>query len=457
MRFKILHTNDLHSNFTNLAKVKTIINKYSDENTIIVDAGDFVDFKRIEHLGTKGKLAGKLLTACGYDAVAIGNNETFQGIDMFEQMSINSPTPFLSCNLKKGENSLQGVKNYKIIKKAGLRFLIIGVTPEMKEFLTMMGFSFINYHQEIQRILLSEKGNYDISLVISHLGTKRDALLIDKINGIDIVISGHDHKLYEKAIIINKTINNSSGYMGEAVGLLEFDYSDNNMNLLKSELIPTSLYDLDQHIIQLVKENKKLAIANLSEPLFEINESMYHDNIEESPIGNLLADAIKDLLKTDIGIINSGIVNGGVMKGMVSEKNLIDICPSPLNPTYFELRGIDILKALELSLDTDICLNPGKGPGFRGICCGTLNVSGIKVHYNDTEIKRVLINNKSLDREKWYKVASSDYLHRGTVYEPFKNNRNYKYDVQFFKDTLREYLNKDEYIKNALTKRWIKE
>ncbi len=40
MILKILHTNDVHSNYENFAKIVTLIKEYKDEGTIILDAGD---------------------------------------------------------------------------------------------------------------------------------------------------------------------------------------------------------------------------------------------------------------------------------------------------------------------------------------------------------------------------------------------------------------------------------
>ncbi|MEI4769089.1 metallophosphoesterase [Psychrobacillus sp. FJAT-51614] len=54
MKLKILHTNDIHSNFDNFAKVATLISHLKDENTLLLDAGDFADFKSIELQGIRG-------------------------------------------------------------------------------------------------------------------------------------------------------------------------------------------------------------------------------------------------------------------------------------------------------------------------------------------------------------------------------------------------------------------
>lgn len=116
MRFKILHTNDIHSNFENFAKITTKIKELKDENTLILDAGDFHDFKDIMLQGTAGAAGGKLLEEAGYDAIAIGNNEGFEGMNRIEIMTKNKNIPFLSCNIVKLDgHKIEGVKKSIII------------------------------------------------------------------------------------------------------------------------------------------------------------------------------------------------------------------------------------------------------------------------------------------------------------------------------------------------------
>lgn len=100
MKLKIIHTNDVHSNYENFARA-SLINELKNENTLILDGGDFADFKSIELQGTRGVAALELLQSTGYDALTIGNNEMFNGMDTLEHMATTSPLPFISNNLRK--------------------------------------------------------------------------------------------------------------------------------------------------------------------------------------------------------------------------------------------------------------------------------------------------------------------------------------------------------------------
>lgn len=456
MELKILHTNDIHSNYENFSKIVNKINKIKDENTLILDAGDFADFKRIELQGTNGLAALELLEYAGCDAVAVGNNETFNGLETLISMATNSRVPFVSCNLYKIDGqSIEGVKRSVIVNKSGLNILIVGASPDLGEFNTLAGIKAIDYIKAIKDEILLQKGKYDLCLVLSHLGMSRDRQIAEEIDEVDIIIGGHFHILMEKPEIINEKIIHTSGCYGENLGFLKVKIDNGHTDLLESGNFNIMQEACSKEIIDILKENKEKAITNLSKPLCHIHVDLWHDVVEENPITNLLADALVDLLKCDIAIINSGIMNGGIRKGLVSNKKLLELCPSPLNPTTFEIQGKYIREALQDSLDSDICYLDGKGPGFRGRYLGRLHVSNAVIEHDGRKVKNIFIKGEKLDENKCYIVASSDYIQRGTGYTSMQNNRNVRYNAEYIRDTLRKYIAKREFIEKAFIERWI--
>lgn len=457
MRLNILHTNDIHSNYENFSKIVSKIKELRDENTIVLDAGDFADFKRMELQGTDGEVALELLECAGYDAIAIGNNETFNGIDTLINMATKAKVPFLSSNAHKiGFKEIDGVKKSIILNKNGLRILIIGGSPDLGPFNELSGINVKEYLEAIKGEIEANKGKYDLCIVLSHFGMDKDKKIAEEIEGIDVIIGGHFHILMDKHEIVNSKIIFTSGCFGENVGLLRMEINNGNIEVLESRNIDVQECVPCNEIIDILKENKEKAIDKLSESLYDLEADLWHDIVEENPITNLLADALVDVLKCDIGIINSGVINGGIRKGEVSLKKLLEICPSPLNPTYFEIQGKYLKEALQNSLDTDYCYADGKGPGFRGKYLGRLHVSNALIEHNGRKIINILINGETLDPEKWYAVATSDYLHRGTGYTSLKNNRNVRYNREYLRDTLKEYIEKRDFVNKCFIDRWMK-
>ena len=455
MKLSIIHTNDIHSHFNNFAKATSLIRDYADENTLVLDGGDFADFKSIELQGTRGIGAVKMLESTGYDAITIGNNELFNGNETLEHMAVQSTVPFISCNLLKANGeSFKGVCSSKIIIKNDLRILITGASPDLQEFNELMGFQILGYVETIRAEIKKQHGNYDICIVLNHVGTQADIELAEAIDEIDLILSAHDHVLYEEAKIVNHTILNSAGMYGEHIGIIDVDVSNEGIKLLASSTISTSKAIEDDKIQNILEVSREEAIANLSKPLYSVSEPLWHDVLEENPMTNLIADGLKDRFDCDLGLINSGIANGGLVD-YVSNKKLIEICPSPLNPTYFEVQGKNLYAALESSLNSSVCMADGKGPGFRGKYVGRLHVSGAKIKHHHHKIEMITINDEVFDPERWYRVASSDYLLRGSGYPDLANNRNFQYQPDEIKDVIREYARKEAFVTNAFMKRWM--
>ena len=454
MRLKILHTNDVHSDFENFAKVATLIKQHKDEHTILLDGGDFADFKSIELQGTKGLAAIELLKSVGYDALTIGNNEIFNGVDTLENMASHSSFPFISNNLfKKDKTTINGVFKSTILHKNGLRVLLTGSSPHLGVFNDGLGVYMTEYQAAIQEEIDKNKGNYDICILLSHIGTFADEPLINEIPEIDVIISAHDHQLYKEAKVINNTIMNSAGNYGEHLGVVEIEWIDGKVKLLHSETISSKDAVLDEEILSILKINKEKAEEVLSQPLYPLEKELWHDVIEENPLSNLIADGLKDMLNCDIGLINSGICNAGIFHEMTSKK-LIEVCPSPLNPTSFTIQGKYIREAIEQSLDAQVCLADGRGPGSRGRFVGRLHIAGGEVVHNGRKVESIYIHDKPLEDETWYSVASSDYLQRGSGYPSLANNKDEAYRPEEIKDVIRLYALKSDFIGQAYINRW---
>lgn len=463
MHFKIIHTNDQHSRLENYSRLVTGIKKYRDENTILLDAGDFCDFMRLEMTGTEGMAAAELLAAGGYDGAAVGNNETFDDVSSFEKLVSKASVPYISCNISCSDGSdIKGLHKSIILKRAGVRFLIIGVSPDLQEFYELFGFKYTYFADAVRGELDKNKGDYDICILLSHLGLKEDRGLTQMIEGIDIVIGGHSHVFLEEIIWENGVPISQMGCYAERLGIMEFDIQkkDDGYEIVTDNF--TGRYELassfeeDKNIIEIIQSSRKKAYENLSKTLFQVNKIIWNDYLEESPLGNIMADGLRELMKADIGIINSGVFNGGVIKGNVSEMKLLQVCPSPLNPTIFEIQGKHIRKSLEETLDAETCLKDGMGSGFRGKVVGRLNVSGIKIYYTGEAIEKITLGNSELEDEKWYTVASSDYIQRGSGYSSLGNNINEKYHRDFLRDLLRECLKSSAKIDESFKERWIK-
>lgn len=465
MKLKILFVSDLHSRYEEMAKIASIIEEIKDENTIILDIGDNADFSRLETEGTQGKISTDILNEIGFHARVFGNNEGFVEIEIGRKMAENSLCPVITCNMYDiNGQKLDYLKDYVIIDMKGLKILMIGVTAPYNEFYHLFGIHMKEPLEEIKRVLSKlSKEKYDLLILLSHLGLTHDKELASIIPNIDIIIGGHSHTVLTEPTIENDTIICQAGGYGEYLGELVINY-DKKRNIIKDfkgRLIPAANFPPHHKISDIILRNSKEAEEFLSRPLYSINTTLKHSLTKENEIGNLLADALREMFNSDVGIINSGVLNQGIDKGIITKSLLHKICPSPLNPTLIELKGSDLLITLEKSLLTKYQLMNGVGAGFRGKYLGNIQISNnVRVSFNPhknplNKINYVKINNTLLDPQQWYSVGTSDYLQRGTGYTDLSNCKHVKYHPDWLRDILEKYLSNKKFIKIASTKRFI--
>ncbi len=456
MDLVIYHTNDVHSNLEKFSKIATIIKAEKSEDALLLDAGDFHDFMRLEMNGTNGACGKHLLEALDYDAVAVGNNEGFAGVYNLKVIAKTGKTPMLSSNLYLIDmNKIEGIKRSEIVIKNGHRILIIGVTPMFNEFFHLEGMHSTEAKEEIEKEIKSNEGKYDLCILLSHLGYSNDCVIAEMDLGINVIIGGHSHTEMDNAIQIKNTIIHQSGKYGEFVGKLILNLNGNSIVSFVGENIKTEPYDEDVKIMQMILEEKKLAIKNLSTPLFIIKDTIWHDVVMENPLTNLVCDALFKYYPCDFALMNSGILSCGI-KDEVSKLKLLQISPSPLNPTYVNIKGKNILEALNSTLDEELCLTNGKGAGFRGRYLGRLHVSknvSITVYADRLDVK---INGETLDEDKDYLIMTSDYLQRGTGYPMLFSKDNVEYKQNYIRDVLEKALADDELIEGCFKDRWVK-
>jgi 5'-nucleotidase len=89
---------------------------------------------------------------------------------------------------------------------------------------------------------------------------------------------------------------------------------------------------------------------------------------------------------------------------LLAVSNLMEICPSRLNPTSMEIKVKHIQEGLEHSLHTDICMLDRGGPDFRGKYLGRLHLSGCSIEFSCSVIDRIFIDDNSISLNKTYKL-----------------------------------------------------
>jgi hypothetical protein len=158
----------------------------------------------------------------------------------------------------------------------------------------------------------------------------------------------------------------------------------------------SSSVDYDQSVVGTVTEDL----------LFENNNT----RLQETAIGNLVADATAELAGTELAVVNGGGIRASLYAGDVYGADLSAVCPYDNKIIVVETTGAVIRQMLENGISQTY--REDQIPSGR-----FLQVSGLKYSYRpmtkDTEAELLdvtLADGTALEDEKTYQIAINDYM-----------------------------------------------
>ena len=248
----ILHTNDTHSQVEPKANGKGgyarrmgLINeeRKADQYLLLVDAGDFCQGTPYFNF-YPGRVELNAMNRMRYDAATLGNHEFDNGLDTLAAVLQTANFPVVCANYDFTGTALeQVIKPFTIIRKGNLKIGIFGLGCEPKGLISDKNFLPAQYMepypiaQHMADTLRAQ--NCDIVVCLSHMGTFGkapedvcDTALVSHTRGIDVVIGGHTHQLYDHLRVANLDGDSipvcQMGKSGENLGKIVLFLGDKN-------------------------------------------------------------------------------------------------------------------------------------------------------------------------------------------------------------------------------------
>ena len=391
----IFYLNDVHGKMTNMERIKTVSDVFDkspkDENTarLKLASGDII-------LGANfisNMVASKFLNWIGVSANALGNHELDVVPSRLAELLKNANFKLLAINASVAPTSPMAGKIQKstIEERDGQKFGIIGVAPsDMAERVklndSMKDIKIDDFDTTIRKVQeevnnLRSKGINKI-ILLSHSGLKQDKKIAQETEGIDIIIGGHSHEMVKdikqgENLFYSKSgepvVITQAGKDGENVGVLNVEWTDDGV-----------LSKVQNNVINTRKFNRTLPSRTAVEEIIGKPEILgtvaYADPepknrlIANNPHGNLIADAMRQELGTEIAILNAGNIRGHFDVGKVDSRLINDITPFEDKMLVGSLSEKDIVDALKVG---------GKSLVSHNSKPGILLVSGMKYTMND--------------------------------------------------------------------------
>jgi len=418
----ILHTNDIHGRVHQLGRIATLVRQIRQEVVerggycLYLDAGDSEDNTLLESVLTRGSTMNALLHAAGCDQVALGNAIPIRyGPQEVVNLARHFGKPLLCANLFTREGELiPGVTPFHTYSFDKLPLVIIGFTAPMNNFYTnFFGFP-VREPIDLMPLLIENARAHGVKtiLALTHIGSKQDVELAEKVPGIDIIIGGHDHKLVSPPMVVNNTIIAQAGEYGQILGRLDLVIDRVTGKILEysSTFLPvTEDIAEDVDVLRAVSGENKRIDAMMNQKIGEIHMPLSVSVDCECPAGNLQVDAVLDHVK---GARMAFMVNGhwvsGLEAGTITQGQLYAANRSAGNPALVSLTGAQIKRWLIAALNPENIA--AKIHPLRGIPVGMPAIAGMSVVADRANLEnlQVFIDGIQINDEEIYPVATTD-------------------------------------------------
>lgn len=491
----ILHTNDVHAGidehigYAGLVAYKKEMEKlYGEENVILVDAGDAFQGESIAML-TQGEAIVTLMNEVDYDYFTLGNHEFDYQIPRLFELTNELKAQVLSSNFIQIADNTAVYSGYEIYTVNDIDIAFIGVTtPESLTKASASTFqddkgNFIYTFEEDasgEKLYKLVQKNVDNAradgaeyvVALTHLGIEPDSKpwrstdLIAHVEGIDIVLDGHSHSLIEGEIYQDKAGNDvilsQAGSKLKYIGQVIIDPSKGeNLDIsatLINELDTLGKKDpaIEAKIDEIQAEFKEILMENIAYTHYDLISETDSEELsrkKETNLGNLIADAYKTLLETEVAIVNGGGIRANILKGDITFQNIIDVHPFGNYIISMEVSGKMIKDALELGAKS----SPSSSGGFLQVSGITYEIdnsipSSVKLDEHagflcvdgEYRVKNIKINGENLDENRMYSLASQNYLLKngGDGMTMFKDSKIIRDMFMLDSDLLIKYITK---------------
>jgi len=404
---RVLTTPDIHSHLfpmsdndtgTRIGRIGALADTLGEENedTLYLFAGDLGE-GGFYHMYS-GVPEAEAYYMAGVDAAVLGNHAFDFGDSLLKIWVTNASFPVLCANMDFTDPELnETVKDYVILDAGDAKAGVFGIiTPELAKVVEIPdGVVLYEDTSSISKSIIKELEDRDVDVIIAltHQYGDEDVELAESVSGIDLIIGGHDHLVWNKTVTApdgGNTLIVHAGKYGEETDSIDLTFSD-------GEVIDTSIerYEITEDmpdeagITSFIMPYYENYTVGLSEPIGEtlVPLDATYKNIRkgETNAGNYVADTIRENVPgVDIALINSGSIRGDCMipAGEISYLTLETLLPFENIVVTVQMTGKEVKDTLERSASAIVVPGDGYTSEERLAPGGFLQVSGVRFEIN---------------------------------------------------------------------------
>lgn len=465
-KLTVLHTNDHHGRFWQnrygeygMAARKTLIDDLREEiqaegGSVLLLSGGDINTGVPESDLQDAEPDFKGMSKIGYDAMALGNHEFDNPLDVLFKQQEWASFPMLSANIYDKNTGKRLFQPYAMFNKQGIKIAVIGLTTEdtaklgNPEFIEQIDFR--DPKEEAKNLIaeLKETEYPDLIFAVTHMGhyengnrginAPGDVALARYLNegDLDMIVGGHSQEpvCMEGPNVIKKSFkpgdecqpDQQNGAFivqahewGKYVGRADYEFRNGELSMVSYDLIPVNLkkkikvdgqsqrvliqeeIEQDEAMLEFLRPYQEKGQGKLNVKIAESNGKLEGDRsvvrYQQTNLGRLIATAHMERAKADFAVMNSGGVRDSIAAGDITYKDVLTVQPFGNMVSYVDMTGKEVLDYLNV-----VATKPVDSGAYA-------QFAGIAMSINNGEVTNVFIGNKQLRLDGNYRFTVPSY------------------------------------------------
>lgn len=500
-KITVLHTNDHHGHFWRnnhgeygLSSQKTLVDNIRQKvinngGSVLLLSGGDINTGVPESDLQKAEPDIRGMNLIGYDAMAVGNHEFDNPLNILRQQEKWATFPFLSANIYQKSTGRRLFSPWKIFIRQNLKIAVIGLTTDdTAKTGNSEYFTDIEFRQpaaEARSVIdeLNQQEKPDIIIAATHMGhydngesgsnAPGDVEMARSLptGSLAMIVGGHSQAPVCMASDNKKQWNYIPGTTcvpdkqngiwivqahewGKYVGQADFEFCNGTMKLVNYQLHPVNLkmritredgktefsfytpeITEDPQMLSLLTPFQNKGKAQLDVKVGVVNGRLEGDRSKvrfvQTSMGHLILSALTERIDADFAVVSGGEIRDSIESGNITYKDILKVQPFGNTVVSIDLTGKEVADYLA----TVAQMKPDSGayPQF-------LNTSFV---VKKGKIEMLKIKGKSVDLNKKYRMTTFSFNATGGDGYPRIDNRPGYINTGFIDaEVLIEYIRK---------------
>lgn len=436
MKLTIYHTNDIHSHLHAYERIAAYMAEHRpllDHPSLYIDIGDHVDLSAPVTEATHGLKNIELLNAAHCDIATIGNNEGMT-ISHEDLNALYEDADFaVTCSnvFDEAGRLPHHITSSHIEQIEDVRILFVAATAPFTPFYRALDWVVTDPMAAIKDEIEKQAGNYDVLMVMSHCGIFFDRKLCEGIPEIDVIFGSHTHHYFEEGEMKNGVLMAAAGKYGHFLGEVNLTIEN------KKVVHKTAILHPEDTLPEVETNFKEEGKALMSTPLVDHPVDLKRRTDTITKTAYLLAESVCEFTHADCAIINAGLVVKGIEGPNVTEYDVHQMLPHPINLVRIKITGRDLKQVILTAEEQAYMHEHAQGLGFRGDIFGGYIL--YQMGYIESE-SRFFVQGEEIVDDHIYTLGTVDMYTFGRYFPMFKNLPTEYLMPEFLRDIFKQKL-----------------